>query len=436
MWAERTMVVGTTPDYIEIIRQRYPNRAFFISDRRQKWAPLHMDSLELSELQADLECPGETRKALGRYLERHRIRPAGVACFDCESLGLSADIARDLGLAFPSRAAVDACRNKFLSKLLWREAGLACPKAALVSSEEEAAEFMGRTGGEAVCKPLTGSGSELVLRCDGKKGAREAFRTLQSRMARHPDRLMYPHHTAGANSCDPRRTFLMEELIVGTEYSCDFILDKDEAKIIRLARKIPAAGHCLGTVLAYVVPGDPPPGFDLGEFRSQLVSTGRSLGLDRSICMLDFIIQDGKALLIEMAPRAGGDCLPPLIMESSGLDMLGLSLDLAEGRPVKVPPPSSWRRMIGLHLLCGREGVIRNLDMDAVKRDSRVRSVSVIHGKGHRVVLPPMDYGSRLLGHLIFEPAAGEGAESQCRDLLDRFAITMEADPCLVTTVS
>jgi hypothetical protein len=45
---------------------------------------------------------------------------------------------------------------------------------------------------------------------------------------------------------------------------------------------------------------------------------------------------------------------------------------------------------------------------------------------GHRIKMPPEDYDSWCLGHIIFEPHADTEMEEQCRAILDR--ITIEVD--------
>jgi hypothetical protein len=42
---------------------------------------------------------------------------------------------------------------------------------------------------------------------------------------------------------------------------------------------------------------------------------------------------------------------------------------------------------------------------------------------GHRMALPPEDYDSWLLGHLIFAPDDRSDVETQCRELLDKIIV-------------
>ena len=286
---------------------------------------------------------------------------------------------------------------------------------------------MERIGGLVVLKPLTGSGSEFVFLCSRADECRRALRMLRLGVRGHPNRRMYGPGPSSAPGVDTGSVFAVEEFIRGEEYSCDFILDGARLDVIRIARKIYAPGHAIGTVMAYVLPAGLPPSVDPAGFRQQLADAARALGLRRTICMLDFIVADGRAMMIEMTPRPGGDCLPFLIQKSSGLDMFGCALDFAEGRPVVIPEPGRWRRLVGLRLFTLRAGVIRAIDGQGLCADPRVVECSLRVGPGHRVVLPPLDYDSRLLGHVIFEPDPGRDIGQQCIELAARLALEMDA---------
>ena len=418
------MVIGTTADYIDIICQRFPGRAVFLTDARERDAAAEPTPDAATEVLCELTQSAEARPRLVDHLERWRIEPSGVACFDCESMALAAYVAESLGLPYPSADAVAACRSKLDCKQRWRQAGLPCPDAAVVEHSDDALEFMDRVAGPVVLKPLTGSGSELTFLCADHGECAHAFRTIESRLAQHPDVRMYPPAPQG-DAADARRAVEIEQFIDGTEYSCDFAIERERVTVIRVAKKLPAHGQPFGTTLAYVVPGELPPGLDSAGLRKQLGRAALAVGLDRALCMVDFIVRDGTAWMLEIAPRPGGDCLPPLLMRSGGLDILGCALDFAEGRPMSLPASARWRPMVGLRLFADRAGILDAIDAEAIRHDPRVLECGLKHGHGHRVVLPPEDYDSRLLGHVIFEPNAATAIEAQCLGLAAKLRLEM-----------
>lgn len=434
MWNSRVVVVGTTADYIHILRRQHPGRAVFLTDRAERERAVEPDPDPVEETLCDLADPADARCALDAHLRQWGVRPSGVACFDDESLALASTLADGLHLPFVSPEAVAACRSKFACKQRWRQAGVPCPRAALVASEDQAVAFARDQGGPVVLKPLSGSGSELTFFCRNEAECAGAFRVLLAKIREHPDVRLYAPQPGDETPLDPRRVFVAEEHVAGVEYSCDFLIAHGDVALLRLAGKVLDGTQSFGTTLAYVVPAELPGALDPKAFARQLRRAAQALAVTRSICMVDFIVRGAEAVLIEMAPRPGGDCLPPLLMHGAGFDILGAALDFAEGRAVRAPKPSAWQRTVGLRIFSSRAGTITSLDADELRNDPSVRECHLKHGPGHRVIMPPEDYDSRLLGHVIFQPAPGDDVEAMCRELCARVDIRMEPSPCPTPT--
>jgi biotin carboxylase len=291
---------------------------------------------------------------------------------------------------------------------------------------QEAVRFFEQIDRPVVIKPLTGSGSELVFLCESVVDCMRAFRTLSIRLADHCNARMYAPVKLGEEIINPRNTFVIEEHIRGREFSCDFILDEGHVEIIRIARKIQAKEKPLGTIQAYVLPSVLAGKIDTGRFREQLLNASTALGLTRTIAMVDFIIRGQTAYLLELTPRPGGDCLPDMMRHSSGFDIIGASLDFAEGKSVTVPPPDAWRRIVGTRLFASRDGILRDIDTAEVKRDRRVLAVLLKRQPNDVIILPPDDYESWLLGTVIFKPSRPWDIEYDIRELTQKIAIDIE----------
>ena len=432
----RVLVVGTTSDYIHSLGQRFPGRALFLTDRGERAKAAEPQPDEGTEVLCDLTEPQGTSAALREHLRRWGITPTGIACFDDESMALAASLAVELSLPYVPAETVAACRSKFLCKQIWQRAGLPCPEVELIRSAADALRFLRRIRRPVVLKPVTGSGSELTFLCVTQEECAAAFEALESGLAEHPDVRMYAPQVWSQGQVDPRQVFAIEEFIQGSEYSCDFILDGDRLQILRVASKTAAPEQSFGTTLAYLVPADLPPGLEPVRFREQLREAARALGARTALCMLDFVVRGDEAVMLEMAPRPGGDCLPPLLLKSCGLDMLGVALDFAEERPTPVPAASQWRRLVGLRLFAARAGVVSGIDARALLEDRRVLECHLKRGRGHRIELPPRDYESRLLGYAIFEPTRPDDLQGECIELAARLKLDMEPAECATPTMS
>ncbi|MGE0084461.1 MAG: acetyl-CoA carboxylase biotin carboxylase subunit family protein [Desulfococcaceae bacterium] len=413
----RLLVVGTTSDYIEHIRRNFPGRAVFVTDPAERSRAKESCPNPEEEILCQLENPFPVINALRTHLKTWGIQANGVACFDCESLELAATLAGELNLPFPSVSSIRNCRNKFLAGRLWEKAGFPCPEAVAVNSLTDALGFMDRVQAPIILKPMTGSGSELVFQCRDESECFKAFSLLQTRLSRHENIRMYQAGNSG-------REFIAERFVQGDEYSCDFILADEKAEIIRIARKIPDPDGLPGTTLTYVLPvslpeGSPEPGHILCK-------AAHALGLKHTVCMADFILENGIPRLLEMAPRPGGDCIPRIIEKSSGLDMIGLALDFAEGKPLNLP--SQWEKLAGARLFAKDSGFIRHLDDSRIRADSRVLESHLKVCTGHQVTLPPDDYDSRILGHVIFRPSQPENMahiRTESHELVSKMRISI-----------
>jgi len=422
----RVIVFGTTADYIAMINQRYPGKCLFITDPLERAGSKEPAPDNKSELLCDLENFSEVTAVLDNYTRMTGITFSGIAAFDDESMLHAARLAELYNLEYPSAGTVAVCRNKYRTKELWRKAGLICPETALVESPAEAVKFIERVQRPVVIKPLTGSGSELTFYCEDKFACMRAFVITREHLHSHPNARMYRHENRNEEGINPRDIYAIETYIAGREYSCDFIINGEEVEIIRIAKKIPAANQSFGTTLAYIVPSILPGSIDIAQFRDQLKLAAQAVGIKRSICMVDFIVNNDNLYFLEIAPRPGGDCLPFLIKQSGNVDMLGLALAVAESSPIELPATESWKILVGLRLFAGNEGIIEKIDDSALRADSRVREIYYKHREGHKVILPPDDYDSRLLGHVIFKPSSAE-IEKECKELSDKLMIYMEA---------
>ncbi|MDY0374709.1 MAG: ATP-grasp domain-containing protein [Desulfobacterium sp.] len=414
----RILVVGTTPDYVEWIRRAWPGRALFLTDpdlRRGAGEPCPSPWEEiLCPVGAD--CIHGVRQALGVHLEQWGQTITGIACFDCESMETAALVAAGLSLAYPSVQAVRKSRDKLRCKKIWQNNGVSCPRSIQVDSPDQVMAFMAGIAGMTsmdgmsnvtgmnegiVLKPCWGSGSELVFCCTTDEECERSFKILEQGLAQRSTNPLF----GGNASRDDLIT--AEEFIRGTEFSCDFVVENNAVTIVRTTRKIKAVGTPFGTILGYQIPAFPltvpgmGPAFD--ELEDLLLRGAAALGIERGICMVDFIVKDGKPVLIEMTPRPGGDCLPFLLVESGSLDILGLTLDFAEKKSLTLSGPDGFKPSMAVRIFAPKGGILKRIDPSRLQSRSDIKKIHFTRKPGHRITMPPGDYDSWLLGHVIVE---------------------------------
>ncbi|MBF0229029.1 MAG: ATP-grasp domain-containing protein [Desulfamplus sp.] len=503
MQSQRILIVGTTSDYIDLLRKKYPTKELvFITDStiREKATEERPEPDE--ELLCELDrlggvnnlaatnvtnshsstLPQEVINLINKHIQLYGITLKGIACFDCESMALTAKIAASFNMPYPSIEAVMACRDKSKTRELWHAKGVPTPKYKRVNSAAQAVEFfnsvqsvqninfsLNKLNNEnlldknkinflrdkiskitpCVLKPVDSSGSERVFRCSTANECEAAYNLI----------------------CKPQSSpdIIIETYVEGTEYSCDFIIGgtKDgEIKVlknifcsgedvykhdvipIRFTRKIPSPIPVFGTTMAYEIVDISSANIDKSYLISVLEKGAKALGITRAICMVDFIVDvHNKVSLLEMTPRPGGDCLPWLIQKAMNIDILKLNLDFAcysnqsfkkEDFKLKHLPtcydkhlstgcdkylPHFDDKLIGLRIHANQSGVLRSIDTKKVESDSRVREIFIKHKTRHQITLPPENYDSWNLGHIIFKPFEDIPYKDQCMELLSMLKI-------------
>ncbi|MEW5895063.1 MAG: ATP-grasp domain-containing protein [Candidatus Omnitrophota bacterium] len=420
---KKILIVGTTADYVELLDQRFPGEVLFITDpgERSRWSgPC---PLPPNEVLSELHDSDAVLKALLKHLKQYEIGLSGVVSYDCESLTLASTIAREFSLPFSDPEAIANCRSKYLSKKIWREQGVSCPAAELMRSDSDVVHFFREMGGKAVLKPLSGSGGELVFFSETEEDALSSFRGIQERLKVHVNQRMYAEKGLCSGEEDPRKIVVMEEYIAGDEYSCDFILTEGKGNVLRLSKKIVSDNDFFGTILGYELPAKLPAPWTMEQVEACLTKAAESLGLRSVIAMADFKFLGEKMFFLEMTPRLGGDCLPPLVRASSGIDLLKVSLDFAQGRTIMLPEKEQWKRVVGMRLFAHRRGILNTLETSCICEDSRVIECHMNRKLGDAIKLPPEDYDLRILGHVIFEPQLERSLKEQCLELAKKVKV-------------
>lgn len=412
----KVLVVGTTADYIDWLRNASPGAALFLTDSSERKHATEPRPEIAEELLCNLSDTEQTMRALLNHLCKWQIFLNGILCFDCESMELTARIAKDFFLPYPTIEAIHNCRNKHITKKLWQQEGLACPQSRVVESPSAAVDFLKKVNGPCVLKPLTGSGSEFVYKCTGKKDCELSFKAIQNGLEGQQINRMYNHSETG---------ILAEECINGKEYSCDFIIENDRINVIRLTRKILCPDAPFGTIRGYVLAGCFPDEIEPEYFASVLKKSATALGISRAICMLDFIVRDNKLVLLELAPRPGGDCLPFLLRQAKGLDILTMALDFAQQNPIQVYPDNNHEPYVGVRLHARHGGILRETNTQSLRKDQRVREIHLIRSQGHLIKMPPEEYDSWVLGHVIFKPFHDVDLQKQSEDIIKQIDIVI-----------
>lgn len=406
----KVIIIGTTFDYIQWLIKAQPDEVFFLNNPEESVCNniIGKDKQLICDLN-DLEL---TLNLLLIHLKKYCITLNGIFCFDDEFMDLTAFLAIKLNLPYHLPQAIKNCRDKYLAKSIWQEKRLPTPYTKLLHNIQEAKQFMHDLEGKScVIKPINATGSELVFKCETTEDIQGAVKTINTELKSRKNKGLY-------NICNGL-SFLGEEYIEGIEFSCDFILENGKIEIIRLSRKQSLINEFFGTTLSYETFHINSAPFGEDKLKATLLDAATSLGIKRAICMVDFIYSNGVLFLLEIAPRPGGDCIPWLLKSAFNFDILSFCLKFAKGdnalKKIKYNNSCSY---VGLRIFANKAGKLLDIDINVLKQDRRVTEI-YIPEKSKHIKLPPKDYFSRNLGHIVYQLELGKSIEEQNNELIN-----------------
>ncbi|OGV21561.1 MAG: hypothetical protein A2X47_13195 [Lentisphaerae bacterium GWF2_38_69] len=395
----KVLIVGTTPDYINAIDSFAGSRVLFLTDIKLRKNAIEPVPDLPKEVCSDLSNANQAISDLIDHLNRYSLSINGIACYDCESLELASLIGKHFNVFFQSSETIRSSRNKFLSKEAWKKAGLKTPRYSLLYSKEDAILFFETLESPCVLKPLSGAGSELVYLCRTSEDIIKRFEQIIAGLKARQDNRLFK---------TDKLVILAEEFIEGIEYSCDFMIENNSVQIIRLTQKIKSSCSLPFGIIAGYKLINTIPEVTHENLIATLNKAGTSLGINKSICMIDFIVKNNEIFLIEIAPRPGGDCLPSLLFAATEQNIIEMAINYASGCKIMPKDYRSILNMIAFRIFADKEGVLKNIDASALIKDKKVLALNLTSYPGKIIKLPPDDYDSWVLGNFIVHPLNNE----------------------------
>jgi biotin carboxylase len=293
---------------------------------------------------------------------------------------VAAVAAAKLGLRFHTPDAVAACRNKFVARERFRDAGMLVPEFYLipVSAEPRGAQFY-----PCVLKPLGLSASRGVIRGNDDSGFVAAFRRIQA-LLQHEEL----SDSIQVERFIPGREFALEGIVTGGRLDVVAIFDKPD----------PLDGPFFEETI-YVTPSREPESVQAAIVATTVQAIG-ALGLTDGPIHAEMRVNARGVWMLEVAARPiGGLCAKSI----AGLEERILRHAIGERFDPAPPSEGSGVMMIPIP----REGVYNNVSgLENAQAVPGVTEVIVTAKQGHKIV--PLPEGQSYLG-FIFARAATPG---------------------------
>ncbi len=232
----------------------------------------------------------------------HAIDPfTRIGTFGERDQGHYAAIAHALGLRAHTPETVRLVHDKEAMRARLRDRGVDATACARVSGPDELRAFVRSTGSPCVVKPVSSSGSAGVTKVAHESELSEAF----ERAARS--------YLGLSNT-----GVLVEEFLEGPQFSVEAFSEAGEHVVIAVTRKFsdPATFVELGHVSPADLPADA-----VSAIGTYVTSVLDVLGVEFGPTHSEVVLTAGGPRLIETHVRMGGDMIPTLTLEATGVDI-------------------------------------------------------------------------------------------------------------------
>ena len=230
------------------------------------------------------------------------------------SMAVMGRINEEMGLAGITREQAVKATNKHQMRQAFEAYGAPSPLSILTESAEHAwIVFNTVFSGNAILKPSRNSGSRGIAKIH-KGISKEAFVNMYS--------------IALNESRD--KSVLIEQFVDGPEFSVEIIVWDNKVNVLAVTdKKTTGAPHFVE--LRHNQPSRFPE--DIVTLVSDAAVAGvKALGVNACACHAEVKVQDGKAYLMEVGARMGGDFISTVLTRlSSGVDMIAAAVNCALG---------------------------------------------------------------------------------------------------------
>ena len=377
-----------------------------------------------------LDDPWRDRAIAVRYHEEARSEVAVIAALASRPVqgvlvvgdrpsALAARVAARLGLPGHPLAAVEAARDKRLTRERLHAAGLPGPSWFTVAASTDPASLVSRTPLPAVIKPIVLAASRGVMRADNPEHFVAAYTRLQRLLASPEIRELR----------DPAADLIqVERYIPGDEYAVEGLMEHGTARLLAVFDKPdPLVGPFFEETI-YVTPSRAAD--DTRRRIEQAVTAAASaLGLRHGPIHAECRVNPDGVFVLEVAARPiGGLCAKVLRFinrEGRRIGFEELLLRHAVGEPTAGwtrEPDASAVMMIPIP----RAGLYRRVDgVEEARSVAGVDEVTITAKPDQRLV--PLPEGASYLGFIFAHAPTPAEAEHAVREAHQRLRFTIDA---------
>ena len=319
------------------------------------------------------------------------------------SMNVMGRINDELGLSGISREAAIRATNKHLMRKAFEAGNAPSPKSILTESAEDAWNQFIAMSTDAILKPSRNSGSRGIAKvAKSEFQGSEGFKKFQGL-----------YNVALEESRD--KSVLIEQFIEGPEFSIEIIVWNGKVIVLIVTdKKTTEAPH-------FVELGHSQPSCfsaeDVEKLKAAAVAGVKALGVNNCACHAEAKLMDGKAYLMEIGARLGGDFISTELTHlSTGIDMVAAAINCALGIEPCLEPKEE-KHGVCIRYFCPKPGKLVSISNIEVLEDERVYLWEIYHKVGD--IIPEVTSSLSRSGHVIVTEKDAKTAIAFAESLLN-----------------
>lgn len=297
------------------------------------------------------------------------------------SMNVMGRINDELGLSGISRVQAIRATNKHLMRKAFEVGNAPSPKSILTESAENAwNHFCNDFKNNAILKPSRNSGSRGIAKVVKGISKEEFIRIYKIAFDESRD-----------------KSVLIEQFIEGSEFSVEIIVWDGKINLLQVTdKKTTEAPH-------FVELGHNQPSCyseDIVDAIKDAAVLGvKALGVNNCACHAEVKVQNGKAYLMEIGARLGGDFISTELTHlSTGINMVAAAIDCALGIEPCLEPKGEIHSVC-IRYFCPQPGKLVNISNTEVFNDYRVYDADIYYKVGD--MIPEVTSSLCRSGHVI-----------------------------------
>lgn len=297
------------------------------------------------------------------------------------SMNVMGRINDELGLSGITRKQAIRATNKHLMREAFEKGNAPSPKSILTENAEDAwMHLQNDFSTDGILKPSRNSGSRGIAKVSRDMDKADFIKAYNIALNESRD-----------------KSVLIEQFIEGPEFSVEIIVWNGNVNVLTVTdKKTTGAPH-------FVELGHNQPSCfsaaDVETLKTAAVAGVKALGVNNCACHAEAKLMDGKAYLMEIGARLGGDFISTELTHlSTGVDMVAAAINVALGVEPDLNPKKEPKGVC-IRYFCPTPGKLVSISNTEILADPRVYLWEIYHKVGD--VIPEVTSSLCRSGHVI-----------------------------------